>query len=180
MRNVSIPALMVALACMFCTNDASAFGLLDKMCGKSACDSGCAEPVCGCEVIVEPACGCEVAAPVCDAPCGKRKLGLLHKLFHKHNHGCDAGPACGCEVIAEPVCGCEVIAEPACGCEIAVPACGCDVVGPCSKPSCGAKVKGLLGKLFHKHNRGCDVGPTCGCEVAVGPSCGTDAGCGCY
>jgi hypothetical protein len=178
MRNVSIPALMVALACMFCTNDASAFGLLDKMCGKSACDSGCAEPVCGCEVVAEPVC-CE-PAPCCD-PCGKKKLGLLHKLFHKHNKGCDAAPACGCEVIAEPACGCEVIAEPACGCEVAADPCGCEVVDPCAKPSCGSKVKGMLSKLFNKHRGGCDVGPACGCEViACEPTCGAEPACGCH
>ncbi|KAA5539869.1 keratin-like protein [Roseiconus nitratireducens] len=100
-------------------------GLLAKLFGKHrgcGCDTGCAvEPACGCEVAA-PACGCEVAAPVCDSGCcGKKKFGLLHKLFN-----CCKSDCCdsGCATYAEPACGCEVI-EPACGCEVAAPSCGC-------------------------------------------------------
>lgn len=168
MRRIFVPAIAAALL-TFCSTDASAFGLLDKICGKNACDAACdIEPACGCEVAMPcaPTCGCEIVEPCCDSGCG-HKGGLLAKLFHK-NHGCDA--------CAAPTCGCE-IAAPTCGCEIAGP-CGCD--DPCSGPSCGDKVKGFFGKLFHK-NHGCDDGcaaPSCGCEVAA-PSCGFEPTCGC-
>jgi hypothetical protein len=144
--------------------------LLQKMmnhCDSPACcDSGYAEPACGCEVAcepaacgcAEPACGCEAPAAACcePAPCG-----------------C-AEPACGCEA---PVAGCEVACEPACGCEA---------------PSCGKK-GGLLAKLFNHKKRSCceptcaapaaccETAPACGCEVACEPTCdmGCDSGCGC-
>ncbi len=176
MRRVFVPAfLAVALVAMSSVN-ASAFGLFDKLCGNS-CDSCCdVEPACGCE-IAAPMCGCEVVEPCCDSGCGFKKPGLLKRLFAKHNSCCDTGcamePACGCE-IAAPVCGCAV--EPACGCEVIDP-CGCDA------PACGSKVKGLLHRLFHKHNNCCDSGcsiePACGCEVAAPCGCAVEPSCGC-
>ncbi len=173
MRRVFVPALIAVALVVTSSVNASAFGLLDKLCGKS-CNSCCdVEPACGCE-IAAPACGCEVAAPCCDSPCGK-KHGLLSKLFAKHRGcGCDSG----CAVI-EPACGCEVAAP--CGCE-AAPTCGCEAVDPCGcdAPKCGGKVKGLLSRLFHKHDScGCDMGPSCGCEVAAPCGCAAEPSCGC-
>ncbi len=173
MRRVYVPVLMAAVMVILSASNASAFGFLDKLC-KSDCDACCdMEPACGCEA---PSCGCEAAPscgcdPCCDAPSCGPKFGLLKKLFHKHNHGCDSG----CQII-EPACGCEI--GPACGCEVA-PSCGCD---PCAKPSCGHKIKGLFSKLFQHHNHGCDCGceiePACGFEMASSCGCGAPA-CGC-
>ncbi|QDV43093.1 hypothetical protein Enr13x_29470 [Stieleria neptunia] len=202
MRRVIVPALLAVALVASTSSNASAFGLLEKLC-KSGCDTGCAaEPACGCEVACEPACGCEVAVPCgcaaepmcgCEVvdPCGcdsgcKKHGGLLAKLFgHRGGCGCDAGccdvePACGCEVAA-PCCA----PEPACGCEIAAPACGCEV--PACDSCCGPKKShfGLLKKLFSKKSScGCDMGcaaePTCGCGF-VEPACGCEvaAPCGC-
>lgn len=166
MRRVFVPAfLAVALVAMSSVN-ASAFGLFDKLCGSS-CDACCeVEPACGCEVAAPMCGGCEVVEPCCDSPCGFKKPGLLKRLFAKHNLGCDTGcamePACGCEVVA-PAC----VMEPTCGCEVIDP-CGCDAA-----PACGSKVKGLLHRLFHKHNHGCDSG------CAIEPTCGVEPSCGC-
>ena len=194
MRRFLIPAIAVTLIAT-CSTDASAFGLLDKLCGKSACDACCdVGPTCGCEVAA-PACGCEVAGPACGCEvacgggqivdaCGPPKRCFLDRLFHK-SHGCDAGCAAA---PCEPVCGCEMVAAPTCGCEVMDP-CGCD--SACAGPSCGEKVRGFFGRLFHK-SHGCDAGcaayagPTCGCEIAppayVGPTCGCEVAaptCGC-
>ena len=161
MRRVIAPALLAIAVVAFSSEDASAGHLFGKVFGSNSCDACCD---------VEPACGCEAPACGCDSGCCDRPVrGLLHKLFHKHNRGCDSAcePACGCEVAApacgyaEPACGCEA---PVCGCE--APACGCDS-GCCDKP-----VRGLLHKLFHKHDSCCDMGcsvePACGCETACG------------
>lgn len=183
MRRVIVPALLAIAMVASSSVNASAFGLLDKLCNKG-CDSCCdavVEPACGCEAPCAPACGCEVAAdPCCDSGCSRPKLGLLKKLFAKHHSCCDAQPACGCEVI-EPACGCEA---PACGCA-AAPTCGCEVVDSCcDAPKCGGKVRGLLAKLFHKNSSCCDSGcaaePTCGCEApcAAEPTCGCEPSCG--
>ncbi|MEO1527015.1 MAG: hypothetical protein AAFX06_16370, partial [Planctomycetota bacterium] len=176
MRRVIVPALLAVALVASTSADAQAFGLFGKLCG-GGCDTGCAEPACGCEVVMEPACGCEAPAPSCGcevvAPsCGpKFGGGLLKKLFSKHNKcGCDMGcavePACGCEIAAPacggcaapaPTCGCEV-AAPTCGCEVAAPACGCEVVDPCG---CAPKKRhfgGLLKKLFSKKHSCCDSG----------------------
>ena len=111
-----------------------------------------------------------VAFSTVDASAGH----LFGKLFGHSSCDacCDAEPACGCEA---PACGCA--AEPACGCE--APACGCEA--PACDSGCAKPVRGLLAKLFHKHNSCCDMGcePACGCEV-VEPACGCEApACGC-
>ncbi len=170
MRRVIAPALLALTLAAFSSVDASAGHLFGKIFGHSSCDACCdAAPACGCAV--EPACGCEVAGPVCgceapaccDSGCGAQPVrGLLHRLFHKHNSCCDSG--------CEPTCGCAV--EPACGCEMVAPACGCEAPSCCDS-GCGAKpVRGLLHRLFHKHNSCCDSG--C-CE----PACGAEPSCGC-
>ena len=190
MRRVIVPALLAFALVASTSADAQAFGLFGKLCG-GGCDTGCAEPACGCEVVMEPACGCEAPAPTCGCevvdPCGcapKKHGGLLKKLFGKFHKSscCDSGcavePACGCEIV-EPACGCE-IAAPACGCEVAAPTCGCEVVDPCCAPK--KKHFGLLKKLFSKKHSccdsGCDMGcapePTCGCEI-IEPACGCEA-----
>ncbi|TWU51119.1 hypothetical protein Poly59_27080 [Rubripirellula reticaptiva] len=180
MRRAFVPALL-AVALVACSSvNASAFGLFDKLCGNS-CDSCCdVEPACGCE-IAAPACGCEVLDPCCDTGCAP-KMGLLKKLFSKHNGcGCDSGCA------VEPACGCEVAAP--CGC--AAPTCGCEIVDPCcdSRPACGTKIKSLFSRIFHRSSSCCDSGcsiePACGCEIAAPcgcsaePACGAEPSCGC-
>lgn len=182
MRRVIVPALVAFAMVASSSANASAFGLFDKLCGHS-CDSCCdVEPTCGCEptcaAACEPACGCEVVDPCCDSGCcgGKKMGGLLGRLFHKHNRGCDSccEPACGCE----PTCAAPC--EPTCAapCE---PACGCEVVDPCCDP-CGKHhglLKGLFGKIFHKHNHGCDscCEPACGCEPTCAAPCEPTCGC---
>ena len=170
MQKVFVPVLLALALVASTSTEASAFGHLAKLLGHGGCDSGCdtgcySEPACGCEVAA-PTCGCEVVDPCCGAP----KLGLLHKLFHKH-HGCDSGCDMGCAAPAP----CYV--EPACGCEVAAPSCGCEAA-----PCCGPKHKlgGFLKKLFHHKSCGCGcevIEPACGCE----PSCGFEAApsCGC-
>lgn len=174
MRRVIVPALLAIVMVASTSSNVSAFGLFDKFCNKG-CDSGCAEPACGCEAACEPTCGCEAPAcgyeadPCCDSGCGKKcGGGLLSKLFGKHrSRGCDSG------CCAEPACGCETACAPACGIEVA--SCGgCDSC--CSKP----KGLGLFKKLFSKHRgHGCDSGccaePACGCEAACEPTCGCEA-----
>jgi hypothetical protein len=159
MRRVIVPALLV-VAMAAGSSNASAFGLFDKLCNKGACDTCCdVEPACGCEAACAPTCGCEVVDPCCD-PCAKPRLGLLNRLFHKHNNGCDAcEPACGIEAS----CGCESACAPSCGCEVADPC--------CDAPACGSRIKGLFSRLFHKHN-------DCGCDSCE-PACGIEASCGC-
>lgn len=179
MRRVFIPALLAVALVATSSVNASAFGLFDKLCGKS-CDSCCdIEPACGCEVAAPcyeaPTCGCEVVEPCCDTGCAAPKMGLLKRLFGCKDSACDTG----CEVI-EPACGCEVVApcyaEPACGCEVAAPCCD-------SAPKCG--VKGLLSRLFKKNSccdSGCEViEPACGCEAPcfTEPTCGCEPSCGC-
>jgi hypothetical protein len=189
MRRVIVTAMLAVAFVATSSVNASAFGLFDKLC-KSDCDSGCAaepacgleaacgcaaEPACGCEAPA-PACGCEAVDPCCDSGCSRPKLGLLKKLFSKHNAcGCDSGCA------AEPACGLEAAccaAEPACGCEAPAPTCGCEVVDPCcDAPKCGGKVRGLLSKLFNKHKGcGCD---SCDSGCAAEPACGCEPTCGC-
>jgi hypothetical protein len=79
---------------------------------RASCDSGCADPSCGCEIAAPvcdtgcgaaPSCGCEIAAcDPCAAPsCGRSCGGLLSKLFQRKNRGCDtmvcdSGCASGC------------------------------------------------------------------------------------
>ena len=189
MRRVIVPALLAIALVATSSVNASAFGLFDKLCNKG-CDTCCdVEPACGCEAPCAPTCGCEMADPCCDSGCSKPKFGLFKKLFSKHNSCCDTGcePACGCEII-EPACGCE----PApCGC--AAPSCGCEVDPCCDTPACGGKLRGMLSKLFRKHNNCCDSGcgcaaeptccaePTCGCEAPAccEPTCGCEPSCGC-
>jgi len=188
MRRVIVPALLAIAMVASSSVNASAFGLFDKLCNKG-CDSCCdVEPTCGCEApcaaaptcgceapCAAPACGCEVVDPCCDSGCSRPKMGLLKRLFAKHNNCCDSGCA------VEPACGCEAPAaccEPTCA---AAPTCGCEVVDPCcDAPKCGSKIKGLLAKLFHKNNSCCDSGcaaePACGCE-AVAPCCEPTCGC---
>ena len=63
MRRVIVPALLAIALVATSSADAKAFGLFDKLCGGSSCDTGCcAEPACGCEAPCEPACGCEAPA----------------------------------------------------------------------------------------------------------------------
>ena len=206
MKRVLPAALTVAM--MICASPAEA-GWFGGLCGKSSCDACCdAGPTCGCEPTCGvaascgpacgPTCGCEPTCGVpavvsgCDAGCAPRR-GLLSRLFCKKNacDDCCAAPSCGIEPACgcEPTCGiaapCGPVCGPTCGCE---PSCaapgivaGCDA-GYC-KPTCGQKIKGFFGKLFHKHhNHGCDAGcdvgcaaPSCGCE----PTCGIEPSCGC-
>lgn len=164
MQKVFVPVMLALAFVVSTSSSASAFGHLAKLLGHGGCDSGCAaEPACGCE-IAAPTCGCEVVDPCCGAP----KLGLLHKLFHKH-HGCDNGCDMGCAAPAP----CYV--EPACGCEIAAPSCGCEPA-PCCGPK--HKIGGFLKKLFHHKSQSCGcevIEPACGCE----PACGAEPSCGC-
>ncbi len=148
MRRVLVPGLLAIALVASSSANASAFGLLDKLCNRD-CDSGCdvaCEPACG----IEPSCGYEVAEPCCEP-----KRGLLHTLFHRDRGGCDCG--------AEPACGCEPACEPACGLEAACPPdCGCDAHAAPRRP-----LGGLVHRLFHHRRSSCDSG----CEV-IEPACG--------
>ena len=161
MRRVIAPALLAVFVLVGSTADAG-FGLF----GSRGCDSGCAQPACGCEMPA-PVCGCEPVS--CCTP--KPKFGsCLMNLFKKKSSCCDSAPIC------EPVCGCEIapvdcgcaVVEPACGCE--APVCGCD-----SAPCCAPKKSfgSCLKNLFKKKSHCCDVAPVCE------PVCGCEPSCGC-
>lgn len=181
MRRVIVPALVAVAMVASSSVNASAFGLFDKLC-RNNCDACCdVEPACGCEATCaaacEPACGCEVADPCCDAGCCKPKMGLLHRLFAKHCNACDSccEPTC-----AAPAACCEpTCAAPAACCE---PACGCEVADACCDAPRHSRIKGLLGRLFHKNSccdSDCCAEPACGCEAACEPACGCEPTCGC-
>jgi hypothetical protein len=156
-------------------------------CEIAACGPS-AGPSCGCEMAAceaAPSCGCEIAAcdpcaSACDTGCGhgrKKHRGLLARLFDCHKKdNCCAAPSCGCEVAAcepcAPSCGCEMAAceaAPSCGCEIAA----CDPCASACDSGCGLghgkgrKHGGLLARLFHHKDRGCDACDACGMTVAA-------------
>lgn len=78
------------------------------------CDSGChAAPSCGCEIAACDPCG----ATSCDSGCGRKRCGLLSKLFQRKSCGgcdslCDSGCAssgcCGASNGSAPVAAPEV------------------------------------------------------------------------
>jgi hypothetical protein len=58
------------------------------------CDSGChAAPSCGCEIAACDPCG----TTCCDSACGRKRGGLLSKLFQRRNRG-------GCDSLCDSVC----------------------------------------------------------------------------
>lgn len=101
-------------------------------------------------------------------------FGHLKSLFGGSSCDSCCEPVCGCEPVCEPVCGCEPVCEPVCGCE------------PICEPACAAPRRGLLARLFHKHDACCDAPvcePVCGCEPICEPVCGCEPicepACGC-
>ncbi len=163
MRRVIVTAVLVAVS-SFCSNVNAGIFNRGDCCAPAV-------PSCGCEVAA-PSCGCEVS---CAPSCGPRFGGLRSLFGRLQSMGscCTPAPSCGCAAPA-PSCGCAAPA-PSCGCEVAAPSCGCEsACAPVCAPSCGGKLKDLLGRL--KARRACapsccEVAPSCGCEVAA-PSCG--------
>lgn len=119
---------------------------------KKGCSSCQAAPSC-----CEPAC-CE---PVCDPCCGKKKGGLLDRLFGKKSSCCE--PACCEPACCEPVC-----CEPAPTCCAPEPTC-CDPCADCCDPCCSKKPRLIdrIRALFAPKKSCCD---SC-CEPVCEPAC---------